>query len=335
VSIPKASILLPVRNEGPHLPAALASLRRQTFTDWELVAVDDGSTDATPDILSAAASSDRRIRVLSRPAEGLVAALNAGLAACRGDLVARMDGDDICHPGRLERQREFLLHHPQVDLVATRIRYFPRSGLTDGLLAYEAWVNSHLDDREIRRDLFVESPFPHPSVMVRRRVLEAVGGYRDMGWPEDYDLWLRLAEAGCRFARVPEALLFWRDRSGRLSRIGEAYSPEAFRACKIHHLQRNFLAGIKEVALWGAGMEGKAWRKSLAGAGIRVTRWYEVDPRKVGQTIHGASVVSLSKLAAGSGPVLVTIGVREARPQVRAWAGNNGLMEGRDFVCVT
>jgi len=335
MSIPAISILLPVRNEGPCLPAALESLRRQTWQDWELVAVDDGSTDNSLDILSAAATRDNRVRVISRPAEGLVAALNTGLVLCRGDLIARMDGDDVCHPRRMELQRNFLVRHPGVDLVACRARSFPRHRLTDGLLAYEAWLNRHLRDEEIRRDLFIESPFPHPSIMARRGVLKGAGGYRDLGWPEDYDLWLRLAAGGCRFARLPGHLLFWRDRSERVSRTSSTYSRAAFRACKIHHLCKGFLVGAKEVSLWGAGMEGKVWRKSLAVAGIRVARWIEVDPRKIGQTIHGAPVVPVTDLKPGEGPVLVTIGVREARDQVRAWAADNGLAEGRDFLCVT
>ena len=101
---PLVSILLPVRNEACHLPTALRSLQRQTQRNWELVAVDDGSTDSTPDILQDFADKDSRIRLLKQPAKGLVAALNNGLVICRGEFVARMDGDDVCHPQRLEKQ---------------------------------------------------------------------------------------------------------------------------------------------------------------------------------------------------------------------------------------
>ncbi len=109
---PAVSILLPVRNEERFLPAALDSIFRQTFTDWELVAVDDGSCDATPAILAGAAQRDPRVRVLRPSARGLVPALNAGLDACRAPLVARMDADDISHPRRLELQATFLSEQP-------------------------------------------------------------------------------------------------------------------------------------------------------------------------------------------------------------------------------
>lgn len=332
---PRVSILLPVRNEERLLPAALTSLQRQTLTDWELVAVDDGSSDATAGILDRAAAGDGRIRVLHRPGEGLVAALNAGLAACRAPLVARMDGDDICHPRRLEQQTAFLDTHPDVTLAACRVRHFPRREVTDGMRAYEAWQNSLMTHDEICRDLFVESPFVHPGVVYRRATVLALGGYRDRGWAEDYDLWLRLAHAGARFARLPETLFFWRDRPGRMTRTDAAYTLAAFRACKAHHLRCGFLADSDAVTLWGAGIEGKAWRQILLAEGVAVRRWIEVDPRKLGQTIHGAPVAGIAALVPGEGKTLVTVGAKGARAQVRAFAQQTGLTEGEDFVCVT
>ncbi len=332
---PKVSVLLPVRNEERHLPAALASLARQTLRNRELVAVDDGSTDATPQILDEAARHDPRVRILKSPARGLVAALNDGLALCRAPLVARMDGDDVCHPQRLGRQAAFFEQHPEIDLLACAVRHFPRPRIQGGMKAYEQWQNGLCCDAAIRRDLFVESPFAHPSVMFRKEAILAAGAYRDLGWAEDYDLWLRLARRGSRFARLPELLFFWRDRPERLTRTASHCAPEAFRACKVHHLQKGFLQNATEVTLWGAGMEGKAWRKSLAEAGIRVGRWVEVAPGRIGQRIHGAPVIGHDQLRPGSGKVLITIGTRGARNQVREWAAGAKLVEGKDFLCVT
>lgn len=329
------SILMPVRNEAELLPAALASLQRQTFSDWELVAVNDGSSDATGDLLDRAAQRDRRIRVLHLPPSGLVAALNAGLAACRAPLIARMDGDDICHPQRFARQLAYLDAHPEVDLIACRVRHFPRPQLQGGMLAYETWQNELLTHDDIMRDLWVESPLAHPSVVYRKATVEALGGYRECGWTEDYDLWLRLAAGGARFARLPHTLFFWRDRPQRYTRTAPACALAAVRACKAHHLRLGFLRNCDRVTLWGAGAEGKAWRKTLAAEGVGVERWIEVDRRKLGQTIHGAPVVAIDQLRPDTGKVLVTVGARAARPQVRAFAQTHGLIEGKDFLCVT
>jgi len=332
---PQVSILMPVRNEERFLPAALRSIAAQTLTDWELVAVDDGSTDATPAILAEAAGRDPRIRVLRPVERGLVPALNTGLAACRGPLVARMDGDDIAHPRRLADQSAFLAAEPEVGLVATAFRHFPRSGLRVGMLAYEAWQNALSTHEAVLADLFVESPFVHPSVMFRREAVLAVGGYRDFGWAEDYDLWLRLAAAGIRFARLPQALFFWRDRPERATRTMAEYTREAFRACKLHHLCQGLLQGEREVVLAGAGQEGRAWRRSLESEGIRIAAWVDVDPRKVGRTLHGAPILPADEMVPDGRKLLITVGTRGARDGVRSWALSAGFREGKDFLCVT
>jgi glycosyltransferase involved in cell wall biosynthesis len=333
---PAVSILLPARNEERFLPAALDSIFRQTFPDWELVAVDDGSDDATPAILADAATRDPRVRVLRPSRRGLVTALNAGLEACRAPLVARMDGDDICHPRRLELQASFLSNNPSVGLLACDFRSFPRASLGSGMVAYESWQNALSNHDDILRDLYVESPFVHPSVLFRRKEVLAVGGYHERGWAEDYDLWLRMAAAGTRFARLSRTLFFWRERPERATRTLPEYTAAAFRACKAHHLKRCFLNGVEEVLLAGAGLEGRAWSRALQAEGIRVAGWVDVDPRKIGRSLHGAPVVGAREVTAGNGvKMLVTVGTRGAREQIRRWADGAGFAEGVDYLCVT
>ena len=332
---PRVSILLPVRNEEEFLPEALLSLSRQTISSWELVVVDDGSTDATPAILADVATRDKRVRVVPSPGRGLVAALNAGLAECRAPLVARMDGDDIAHPRRLELQAALLDADPATSLAACAFRHFPRPQLGTGMISYEAWQNTLTSHEAILRDLFVESPFVHPSVMFRKDAVLAIGGYRDMGWAEDYDLWLRLAAAGARFARLPQTLFFWRERPQRATRTLAEYTADAFRECKVHHLQNDFLKGRTELVLAGAGKEGRAWQRALGRAGIAVALWVDVDPRKIGRTLHGAPVLGVAGVAPGIGKMLITVGTRGAREGVREWAIRAGFSEGGDFLCVT
>ncbi|GFE60039.1 glycosyl transferase [Geobacter sp. AOG2] len=325
---------MPVRNEARYLPAALKSLFRQTETDWELVVVDDGSTDATPAILTAEALRDPRICVLRREGGGLVAALNEGLAACRAPLIARMDGDDICHPRRLEVQANLLDTEQEIGLTACAFRHFPRTALKQGMLAYEAWQNGLHDHETIMRDLFVESPFVHPSVMMRRDLLTNLGGYRDCGWPEDYDLWLRMAAAGTRFSRLAQALFFWRDHPDRATRTMGEYAANAFRACKLDHLISGFLAGRRTLIMAGAGQEGRAWQRLLMTKGIEVSCWLDVDPRKIGRQLHGAPVIHPHQLRLSGEMMLVAIGVRGAREEFRQLVQPMGLREGLDFICV-
>jgi glycosyltransferase involved in cell wall biosynthesis len=333
-SPPRISVLMPVRNEERFLQGALDSLFRQTFQQWELVAVDDGSTDSTPAILAAAAAAEKRVRPITLPGQGLVPALNAGLAACRAPLIARMDGDDICHPRRLETQSAFLDHHPEIGLVASPCRHFPRATLRRGMIDYERWQNALADHGLISRDLFVESPFVHPGVMLRRKLLEEVGAYRECGWAEDYDLWLRLAAAGTRFARLSGPPIFWRDHPARATRTMELYAADSMRRCKLHHLRSGYLKDVDELVLAGAGQEARAWQRLLCAEGIKVSNWLDIDPRKIGRVLHGALVLRPEELELKGRKMLVAIGLRGAREQFRLTAGRLGWQEGTDFVCV-
>ena len=332
--MPKISILMPVRNEERYLQATLDSLFRQTCTDWELIAVDDGSSDGTASILAEAARTDKRVQIIRREGGGLVAALNIGLEACRAPLLARLDGDDICHPRRFERQAAFLDAQPEIGLVASAFRHFPRTGLKQGMVDYESWQNGLTDHALVIRDLLVESPFVHPSIMTRRSIMADLGGYQDNGWPEDYDLWLRMATSGVTFARLPQTLLFWRDHPQRATRTMNEYAAHAFRACKCHHLLLGFLNGITDVVIAGAGQEARAWQRLLAEAGVTVSTWLDVDPRKIGRVLHHAPVISPDELQLNGRKMIVAIGVRGAREQFRTVAKTCEWQEGMDFVCV-
>jgi glycosyltransferase involved in cell wall biosynthesis len=334
--MPKAlSILMPVHNEERYICAALASLKQQSFSDWELIVVDDGSTDDTLKLLTSSAETDPRIKIITIPKSGLVMALNRGLAECSSQFVARMDGDDISHPRRLEEQLRFLQAHPEIDLVASAFRHFPRQHLKIGMIAYESWQNSLQTHDDIIRDLYVESPFVHPSVMFRKEVVIRVGGYRRMPWAEDYDLWLRMASDGSRFARVPRPLFFWRERPERATRTLPEYTAAAFRACKAHHLAQGFLLGERSVILAGAGKEGRAWRKAMADVGIAVCGWIDADPRKIGGVLHGVPVMGPDEILPGDAKMLVTVGTRGAREGLRHWADGLGFVEGVNYLCVT
>ncbi len=325
------SILMPVYNAAATLPEALTSVQVQTWADWELVTVDDGSTDATAAILAAAAATDHRIRPLRRAHEGLVPALNAGLSACRGEWLARFDGDDLMHPERLAKQRAAGFD----GVLGCGVATFPRDDVSEGLERYEAWLNGLLTHEQIVRDMFVESPLAHPSVMLPTALLRRVQGYRDCGWPEDYDLWLRLWQAGARFAKLPEVLHHWRDHPDRLTRGGGPYGRSAFRRCKVAHLKTSFLAGRATVIVWGAGKIGRFWSRSLTQDGLQVRCHIDERPEWRGQEVRGRPVYAPDFLAdRPDEPVLVTVGVLGARERIRTRMAEFGLVEWRDFVCV-
>lgn len=339
-------MLLPVRNGARHLPECIRSLRAQTLEEVEFVVVDDHSSDGTGDILDAWAKEDRRVRLLwpreaSVPALGsanlgdLVACLERARAAARAPLLARMDHDDVALPERLARQLELMDRQPDVALCGCGVEYFRSGRVGDGSLRYESWLNALIDADAIEQDLFVECPVAHPTFMMRREAVEAVGGYRDLDWPEDYDLLIRLWEAGMRFAKVPEVLLRWRDRPDRLSRTSPRYGPSAFRRLKVCALRRTLLAGREEVIIWGAGPTGKAFSRALTGAGVGVRAFVDPDPRKVGQEIHGAPVVPPEDVDTYRGIFcLAAVAKGRGREEIRSALGALGWREMLDFCAV-
>lgn len=332
---PPISVLLPVRDGAAHLEEAAASLEAQTEGDFEVLAVDDGSTDATPEVLAAWSARDPRVRVLRQEPAGIVAALERARAHARGRWLARMDADDVCDPERFRLQRALLEGSPALAGCGSWVRYFPRHRLRDGARRYEEWLNGSAAPAEVSREIFVECPLAHPTFFLRADAVEAVGGYRDLGWPEDYDLVLRLWGAGHALANVPRVLLHWREGEGRLSRTHGAYDPQAFVACKVHHLRATLLRGGRGAAVWGAGPVGKAFARALLAAGTPVAAFVEVDRRKIGQEIHGAPVLDTPGGLALQGVLhLAAVGQPGGRQTLRGLLREGGLEELRDFVAV-
>lgn len=327
------SVLLPARDAAATLPAALRSLRRQTFRDWECIVVDDGSSDGTGAAAAAGAREDPRVVAVSIAHTGLVGALVIGLARCRGEFVARMDADDVMRRDRLARQVAALDGMPELVAVGTHVRFFPRHGMTDGLRAYERWLNGIDCPARVRAEAFVESPVAHPTMMVRRAVLAAFG-YRDQGWPEDYDLVLRLLAAAHEIGVVPHRLVAWRDAPTRLTRTHPAYTLERITACKAAFLAGGLLAGAERYILWGYGGTGQALHRALGRHGKRPSHIVEVHAGRLGNSIHGAPVVPPDALARlPRGRLVASVAGAAARREIRQFLAGLGWVEARDFVC--
>jgi hypothetical protein len=201
--------------------------------------------------------------------------------------------------------------------------------------AYVEWLNGLCDHEAIVRDLYVESPLAHPSVMMRSADLRALGGYRAFDGPEDYDLWLRAHGRGLRFAKHPAVLLDWRDRPDRLTRRDPRYHPARFRDLKLEALERGPLPPGRPVVVWGAGPVGKSWARALVARGHRLAAFVDVDPHKLGRVLHGAPVLPLSAVPGLPDALhLGAVGQRGARARVRAAAASVGLADGRQFLAV-
>jgi GT2 family glycosyltransferase len=275
------------------------------------------------------------VRVFAQPALGIVPALQRAVAVARGDIFVRMDADDVAYSTRIAKQVQLLDERPEIGACGTLVRYFPRGTVQGGAQRYEVWINTLVEHEDIVRDIFVECPIAHPTMAIRRSVLDQVGGYQDNGWPEDYDLVFRLWINGIRMAKVPEVLLRWRERVDRASRTDPSYDEQAFRRIKVHYLKETLLQGHDGVVVWGAGPIGKLFALELQAQDVKVLAFVELDQRKIGQTIHDAPVIAPDALEPFHGRfAIAAVGLPNARDEIRAALGEQGWVEGKDFVAV-
>ncbi|MCA9315101.1 MAG: glycosyltransferase [Planctomycetes bacterium] len=307
---PRVSVLLPVRDGEAWLDACLDSLAAQTLDDHEVVVHDDGSRDGTAEILARRAAADPRVRVQRGEPAGIVQALQEAASRATAPLLARMDADDVAHPERLERLVALLDRRPDVDLVGSRMRYVPRPRRADGLWRYERWLDACLEHAPIVRARYVECPLPHPTWALRRALFDALGGYREGPFAEDYDFFLRAAQNGARFAKLPQVLMLQRDRPGRLSRTDPRCSLAAFRALKARHVTADPQLAGRPLVVEGTPKAARRWVRALREAGR--------SPEQ------------------GSGPpfVLVAHGVLGSRDAERTARAARGALEGRDWLFV-
>jgi glycosyltransferase involved in cell wall biosynthesis len=337
LTAPPISILLPCRDAAATLAECLDSIQAQTFPDFELVALDDHSTDATPDLLRHYAAGDSRIRVLDNPGSGLIDALNAGLMATRSRYVARMDGDDRMHPARLQRQYQHLRNNRGTHLLGCCATLFPQEIVTEGYREYMRWQNGCLSEQQIANEIYIESPFAHPSVVFDREAVLKLGGYRDGPFPEDYDLWLRLFHAGLRLEKIPDLLLEWRESGDRTSRVDSRYSREAFDRLRARYLARDprFVARSDRFAIWGAGRKTRLRCRHLLAQGVTPVAWIDIDPRKIGNRIDGIPVVPPEWLDRRPHPfVLVYVANHGARELIGQELEQMGYAQGHDYLAV-
>ncbi len=329
----RTSVILPAYNAAEFIEPALDSLLRQTEPDSELIVVDDGSSDRTSAIVS---GISQRVNLIRGEHRGLVAALNAGIAASTCEYIARMDADDLAHPDRLRRQADYLDGRPGVGLVASQAEYLGDRNQNRGLALWVDWTNSLLAAEEISLNRFVESPLVHPTVMFRRELIERFGGYREGPFPEDYELWLRWLEAGVKMAKLPDKLLSWREREDRLTRTDPRYSPEAFYACKAPYLARwleRHNPHHPRVIVWGAGRASRLRLRPLLQVGVEVQAFVDIDPKKIGWSISGAAVISPDELPPPEECfVLQWVGKRGARELIRQALETQGFQLGKHYL---
>jgi glycosyltransferase involved in cell wall biosynthesis len=314
---PRTSFVLPVRNGAATLDQAIHSICQQDDSNFELLIINDGSTDHSVSV--AKAYQDNRIRLLHNPGHGIVDALNYGIAEARGTFIARMDADDIARPHRLSVQLE-LLKNPTLGVVDGQVEFFTDSGpVPEGMHHYAKWINQIISPKDFDRELLVESPIVHPAATFRREVVQQLGGYRNGPFPEDYDLWLRMHAAGLLLQKVPETLVRMRDHSTRLTRTDSRYNRAGFRHVRQQWLANKLENKRKRFILFGAGKECSPWLRWLRMMGHEITAIFDVSPARIGRTKQDIPVLALQDINTVECDLgLILVSTRGVRGQLRS-----------------
>jgi len=328
---PEISVILPFYNAELTLKAAVESILHQSFKDFELILVDNNSTDKSPVIAKHLAANDSRISVLNEEKQGVANAMNCGLEHARGILLARMDADDISHPERLEKQHEYLNKNAEIGFVGSEVKYVPHYENTAGFQRFVDWANSFHTSKEIELNRFVEIPVVNPTMLFRRELFEKYGGCFDGDFPEDYEMQLRYLEAGVKMAKLPEQLLEWHDYSTRLTRTDERYSTKAFFKTKAAY----FLKWSEKnnpyhpnIWVWGAGRKTRQRAKLLELEGLKIDGFIDIVKAKTSQkpVLHFTEIPDRGQLFIV--PMVTKTGAREL---IKNFLLKADYIEGEDF----
>lgn len=327
----RISILMPVFNAAVYLQECLQSILDQSFSDWELLAVDDGSTDESADILERYNQMDERIQWHQNGKKGIIAALRKAYEMSSGAYITRMDADDRMAPQKLERMFNLLQVHGEGTLVTGLVQYFSESELGAGYQRYEQWLNDLALSGYPFQEIYKECVIPSPCWMVSRKDLEASGAFRPDTYPEDYDLCFRFYEKGLTPQAVPEVLHYWRDHSSRASRNDPNYSDTSFIDLKVPWFLKLDYDKERPLVLWGAGKKGKRIAQLLLTAEVPF-RWVCNTERRWGTSVYDVLLEPTVVVGSLKKPqIIIAVAQQKEQPKIVKALHEIGLVSKQDY----
>ena len=334
---------MPVRNDGSIISKCLSDIKNQTTKDYELIIVDDGSTDNTSKLLELASRDDPRIRTIRTEPRGIISALNTGLSECTGNYVARMDADDRMHKTRLEKQFKFMQLNPGLDLIGCKVKGFTEIGsLSESIFKYQSRSNSLITHEQIERDLFAESPIMHPTFFAKKEFFLKIGGYANNKWAEDYDTILRAYGKGLKFGKHSDILVEKYHDHSRLSRSDVIYKRPAMFAAKVNFLlDFGMLNNRRGVMIVGSGPTGRQVSKSFENRGVRVLGFVDNRPGPQNRKVLNLPAWGFHNLPSPEfieqfrdALIILAIGDSKGQSDFSDFLLKRGFLENFDFVRV-
>jgi glycosyltransferase involved in cell wall biosynthesis len=327
-STPTVSIIMAAKDTAAYLPDCLDSIIAQTFTDWELIVINDHSSDDTPQVLADYAAKDHRIKVFHSDRPKLIPSLKYGYPFISGELVNRMDSDDKMPIDKLETLVNEWRKYGKGYVIAGGTQHFVDEGeVGGGFIRYEQWLNQVAKQQRYLEEIYTECVIPSHCWLIHKEDLDQIGAFEPEVYPEDYDLCFRMYQAGLHIIGIDKVLHYWRDRSNRISRTWDEYKDNRYYPMKLHYFLKIDREDHRPLVLWGAGRNGKDLAKLLRSAGQSFS-WVSDSTNKIGHSIYDVEVMAPTAIATMTQPqILIAVSspsgkeeIKQALAHMNKWA---------------
>ncbi len=321
---PLVSIVMAVKDTAPYLEECLDSILNQTYQNWELLAVNDHSSDETPEILKAYAEKDQRIRFLNSDRPKLIPTLQVGYAAVKGELINRMDSDDRMPDYKIQVLVDEWMKYGKGHVIAGGTEHFVDEGeVGDGFLKYEKWLNEVAKTSTHYQQIYKECAIPSHCWLMHKDDFDSVEAFDPIIYPEDYDLCFRMYKKGLKIIGIDTVLHHWRDRSNRISRTWDEYKDNRYFDMKLRFFYELDRDKTRPLVLWGAGRNGKDMAKLIQPYNDTF-HWVCDNERKIGKDIYGVIMEDYSVVQNLENPQIMIVvsspdGKIEIQHDLDAW----------------
>ncbi len=325
------SILIPFKNTEAFLQACLDSIVNQTYKDWEILAIDDGSTDASTKMVKAYANAYNNIYYIKNDGAGIILALQTGYKYAKGNYITRMDSDDIMTADRLEHLVQSLIANGPGFVAVGQVKYFSDEGISDGYARYERWLNQLTAKGTNYTEIYKECVIPSPCWMVYKTDFDKCDAFNPTRYPEDYDLTFRFYANKLKIIPCTKILHHWRDYGTRTSRTHEHYAQNYFLDIKLHYFLKLEYNLERPLVIWGAGFKGKTIAKKLVQKQTPFI-WVCDNPNKIGKHIYGTALQHFSFIKTLSQPQsIITVANDKAQKEIRKFLTQQKQQQAVDY----
>ncbi len=316
---PLVSILIPFKNTEQYLTECLDSIINQSYSNWEVLAINDHSTDSSNKLVGSYAKKDSRFQLFHNEGKGIIEALRMAFKNSRGDYITRMDSDDIMTNSKLEVMLNSLIMHGKQHVAIGQVKYFSNVGISDGYDRYEKWLNKLTSTGTNYSEIYKECVIPSPCWMLHRDDLIECDAFNPNDYPEDYDLTFRFYEHNYNCIPCNQVLHYWRDYPTRTSRTHEHYAQNYFLDIKLTYFLKLDFDESRILTVWGAGFKGKTIAKRLIENNIDFI-WICDNPKKIGKHIYNKELFNFETLKALDNPQsIVTVANEDAQLYIKSY----------------